>query len=52
MLNWRFNGWAKYANSEHDDAVTAALATQLGLADVDAGFGTASRWCSKAAASM
>src|SRR5690349_6595879 len=23
MLNWRFNGWAKYSNSEHDDAVTS-----------------------------
>ena len=22
MLNWHFNGWAKYPNSEHDDAVT------------------------------
>ena len=29
MLNWRFNGWAKYANSEHDDAVTPQLASAL-----------------------
>ena len=31
LLNWRFNGWAKYANAEHDDAVTARLAEPLGL---------------------
>jgi agmatine deiminase len=29
-LNWRFNGWAKYGNSEHDDAATCALAGHLG----------------------
>ena len=29
MLNWRFNGWAKYENSAHDDAVTEELARQL-----------------------
>ncbi len=29
VLNWRFNGWAKYDNSDCDDAVTDALATQL-----------------------
>ena len=29
MLNWRFNGWAKYANSEHDDAVTPQLSSAL-----------------------
>jgi agmatine deiminase len=28
-LNWQFNGWAKYSNSQHDDAVTAALSQQL-----------------------
>jgi agmatine deiminase len=31
MLNWRFNGWAKYSNSEHDDAVTTSLTRSLGL---------------------
>jgi agmatine deiminase len=31
ILNWRFNGWAKYPNSERDDAVTEKLAPQLGL---------------------
>ncbi len=30
MLNWRFNGWAKYPNSERDDAVVEQLAPQLG----------------------
>ncbi len=29
MLNWRFNGWAKYADSEQDDAVTPQLASGL-----------------------
>jgi agmatine deiminase len=31
ILNWRFNGWAKYENSKHDDAVTEAVAPQLGF---------------------
>ena len=31
LLNWRFNGWAKYANSKHDDAVTPKLAKKLNL---------------------
>jgi agmatine deiminase len=31
MLNWQFNGWAKYPNSQYDDAVSAALAPQLRL---------------------
>jgi len=31
MLNWRFNGWAKYPNSKNDDAVTAKLAAKLKL---------------------
>lgn len=26
VLNWRFNGWAKYPNSQYDDAVTESLA--------------------------
>lgn len=30
ILNWRFNGWAKYANAERDDAVTERVAPQLG----------------------
>jgi len=29
MLNWRFNGWAKYENSVLDDAVTTRLADLL-----------------------
>ena len=29
VLNWQFNGWAKYSNSQHDDAVTAELAQQI-----------------------
>jgi agmatine deiminase len=31
ILNWRFNGWAKYDNSANDDAVTEHLAPQLGM---------------------
>lgn len=31
VLNWRFNGWAKYANWRHDDAVTEILGPQLGV---------------------
>jgi agmatine deiminase len=31
ILNWHFNGWAKYDNWKHDDAVTEALAAQLDL---------------------
>ncbi len=31
ILNWRFNGWAKYDNSKYDDAVTEELASQLGF---------------------
>ncbi len=30
-INWRFNGWAKYKNFGHDDAVTEALAPELGF---------------------
>ena len=29
MLNWKFKGWAKYPNWEHDDAVTESLAILL-----------------------
>jgi agmatine deiminase len=31
MLNWQFNGWAKYDNWQLDDAVTASLSSQLGI---------------------
>ncbi len=31
ILNWRFNGWAKYENWKKDDAVTETLAPRLGL---------------------
>jgi agmatine deiminase len=30
-LNWRFNGWAKYPNSENDDSVTEKLARDLSM---------------------
>ncbi|HLH03581.1 MAG TPA: agmatine deiminase family protein [Bryobacteraceae bacterium] len=29
MLNWRFNGWAKYENAAADNAITPALGNQL-----------------------
>lgn len=29
MLNWHFNGWAKYGNWKHDDAVTECLVQRL-----------------------
>ncbi len=31
MLNWRFNGWGKYENSDCDDRVTAQLSELLDL---------------------
>lgn len=31
-LNWRFNGWAKYDNSDADDAVAPEIARRLGIA--------------------
>ncbi len=31
MLNWRFNGWAKYENAQCDDAVTERLQRRLEL---------------------
>jgi agmatine deiminase len=31
MTNWRFNGWAKYANHKKDDAINDHLARRLGL---------------------
>jgi len=30
LVNWRFNGWARYANFARDDAVTDRLARRLG----------------------
>ena len=29
VLNWQFNGWAKYSNAKYDDAVTETLAARL-----------------------
>ncbi|MBV8706689.1 MAG: agmatine deiminase family protein, partial [Acidobacteriaceae bacterium] len=29
VLNWQFNGWAKYGNAQYDDAVTEKLAQQF-----------------------
>jgi agmatine deiminase len=31
ILNWRFNGWAKYDNAARDDAATERIAPRLGL---------------------
>ncbi|HET8547343.1 MAG TPA: agmatine deiminase family protein [Bryobacteraceae bacterium] len=31
MTDWRFNGWARYDNWEHDDAVPSYLAQRLGM---------------------
>jgi len=31
ITDWRFNGWAKYDNWKHDDAIPAALAKKLKL---------------------
>lgn len=31
IVNWRFNGWAKYPNSLRDNAVTETIAPQLGF---------------------
>jgi agmatine deiminase len=31
MTNWRFNGWAKYANHKKDDALNDRLARRLGM---------------------
>ena len=30
ILNWKFNGWAKYSNAEHDDAVPDTLNERFG----------------------
>jgi agmatine deiminase len=34
VTDWRFNGWAKYDNWHHDDAVPSLLANRLGLETV------------------
>jgi agmatine deiminase len=39
VLNWRFNGWAKYPNWETDDAVPSAIAKRLRLREVQPKFG-------------
>ncbi|MFL6452244.1 MAG: agmatine/peptidylarginine deiminase [Bryobacteraceae bacterium] len=31
MLDWKFNGWGKYSNSEHDNAVTSSLSANLDM---------------------
>ena len=31
LVDWRFNGWAKYANHHHDNRVPRLLARRLGL---------------------
>jgi agmatine deiminase len=31
LIDWRFNGWAKYANHHKDDRVPRAVARELGL---------------------
>ena len=35
LTNWKFNGWAKYANHKRDDAVGDRLARRLGRAAVE-----------------
>jgi agmatine deiminase len=34
ILNWRFNGWAKYANWKTDDAIPSKIAKKLHVPDV------------------
>ncbi len=34
VLNWRFNGWAKYDNWKSDDAIPSKIARKLRLPDV------------------
>jgi agmatine deiminase len=38
LTNWRFNGWAKYADYAHDAAIPAALALALELRAWDPGL--------------
>ncbi|HYI94516.1 MAG TPA: agmatine deiminase family protein [Bryobacteraceae bacterium] len=38
IMDWKFNGWAKYENSETDDAVPSQIASHLGLRSVQPGI--------------
>ncbi len=38
ISHWRFNGWAKYDNSEHDSKAPIAIARALGLRRVETGL--------------
>jgi agmatine deiminase len=50
ILDWQFNGWAKYDNWQVDDAVPAAIAGRLKMRAVQPKIGQR-RSCSKAGAS-
>ena len=39
ISNWRFNGWAKYADWEIDDAVPSLIAKRLGFREVKPALG-------------
>ena len=39
ITNWRFNGWAKYPNSETDDAVPSHIARRLKMREVQPKIG-------------
>lgn len=38
VTHWRFNGWAKYDNFEHDSAVPRAIADRFGMPRVEPGL--------------
>jgi len=38
ITHWRFNGWAKYDNFEHDAAIPAAIARDLGIRRIETGL--------------
>jgi agmatine deiminase len=38
ITHWRFNGWAKYDNFEHDSAVPRAIAEKFGWKRIEAGL--------------
>jgi agmatine deiminase len=38
VANWRFSGWAKYANWQNDDAVAAQAAEKLGVPIIEPAF--------------
>lgn len=38
ILDWKFNGWAKYENSATDDAVPAQMAARIGMERVEPGI--------------